>query len=82
MTRYSEVAFSLVLVLTLVAVVEGQQLQQQPHLPTIVVLGESGSGKSALGNVLLGRDKNHKGNDDGCFSGEVPLQVYNYNDGN
>ena len=38
---------------------------------TIVLLGEAGVGKSALGNVLLGRDKNFHGYQDGCFKGKL-----------
>jgi GTP-binding protein EngB required for normal cell division len=55
--------------LSLLANVESQQPPQQ-KLPTIILLGESGVGKSALGNVLLGRDKSYTGSPNGCFSGE------------
>ena len=56
----------LVLILsTALTVVESQQ-----QVLTIVLLGESGVGKSALGNVLLGRDKNFQGYANGCFAGE------------
>ena len=44
---------------------------------TIVLLGETGVGKSALGNVLLGRDKYFHGYQDGCFKGKratLPLK--------
>jgi len=56
----------LVLVATVFTVVD---CSNQPL--TIVLLGETGVGKSALGNVLLGRDKNFPGYQHGCFGGKT-----------
>jgi putative ribosome biogenesis GTPase RsgA len=66
-------------VLTVCTLVRGSQQrpQQQQHQPqqqplTLVLVGESGVGKSSLGNVLLGRDYNFAGYSDGCFTGKAP----------
>ena len=37
---------------------------------TIVLIGESGVGKSSLANVLLGRNKTFAGYSNGCFQGK------------
>ena len=63
--------FALVLALSSALTVAESQMM------TVVLLGESGVGKSALGNALLGRDKNYPGYDNGCFSGERILQQEN-----
>ncbi len=42
---------------------------------TIVLLGESGVGKSALGNVLLGRSRDFPGYENGCFKGKITIET-------
>jgi len=55
-----------------------QPTDQQPNSDsikesplTLVILSESGVGKSALGNVLLGHQANRTGGLHGCFTGKI-----------
>ncbi len=55
-----------ILIVTLITIAESTNSSL-----TIVLLGETGVGKSALGNVLLGRSRNFPGYVDGCFKGKI-----------